>query len=176
MYARSSYGSSGGTLRTMLSLRSPRLNSKRFRGVSTGSGGIKRSFIRGGGAIGGGIFLIVEESSREGGGGLRSGEFPPCCIDFNGARAGILDGLFGPDAEDMTELARGFRDTLAPKVETGVFARLGGGPRIVPARLGGADFGAVAAFVGMPLFEGVFARGGGAFDAEAYSSSRYRSP
>jgi hypothetical protein len=173
MYGRSSYGSSGGTLRTMLSLRSPRLKSKRFKGVSAGSGGTKRSFIRGGGAIGGGIFRIVEESSRDGGGGRRSGELPPCCIVFNGARAGILEGLFAPGAddmtdEDMTELARVLRATLAPKLDTGVFARLGGAPRTVPARLGGADFGAVVGcFVGIPLFDGVFARGGAAFDADA---------
>jgi hypothetical protein len=159
--------------RTMLSLRSPRLNSKRFIGVSAGSGGMKRSFIRGGGAIGGGIFRIVAESSREGGGGRRSGELPPCCMFFNGARAGIFEGLFAPEARDMTELARGLRDTLAPKFDTGVFARLGGGPRTVPARLGAAaDLGRVAGLVGIPEFEGVFARGGAARDAVAYSSSK----
>ena len=70
----------------------------------------------------------------------------------------------------MTELARGFRDTLAPKLETGVFARLGGGPRTVPGRLGGPDFVAVTGLVGMLEFEGVFARGGAAFDAAAYNS------
>ena len=64
---RSSYGSSGAMLRTMLSLRSPRLNSKRFLGVSLGSGGTKRSFIRGGGARGGPIRRNVDdcESPRE---------------------------------------------------------------------------------------------------------------
>jgi hypothetical protein len=156
----------------MLSLRSPRLNSNRFIGVSAGSGGMKRSFIRGGGAIGGGIFRIVEESSRDGGGGRRSGELPPCCMFFKGARAGILDGLFAPEAMDMTELASGFR-TLAPKLDTGVFARLGGGgPRTVPARLGAADLGRVAGFVGIAALEGVFARGGAARDEVAYSSSR----
>lgn len=159
-------------LRTMLSLRSPRLKSNRFTGVCEGSGGTNKSFILGGGAIGGGILRIVEESSRDGGGGLRSGEFPPCGMFFNGARAGILDGLLLPAADDMTELARGLRDMLAPKLDTGVFARLGGGPRIVPARLAAADLGAVAGFVGMPLFEGVFARGGAAFDAASYNSSR----
>ena len=77
----------------------------------------------------------------------------------------------------MTELASGLRDTLAPKLETGVFARLGGGPRTVPARLAGADFGAVVGLLaGIPEFDGVFARGGAAFDADAYSSSRYRWP
>lgn len=114
---------------------------------------------------------MVDESSREGGGGRRSGELPPCCRFFNGARAGIFEGLFAP-ADDMTELASGLRDTLAPKLETGVFARLGGGPRTVPARLGGPDFGAVAGLVGMLEFDGVFARGGAALDAAAYSSSR----
>lgn len=127
--------------------------------------------MRGGGAIGGGIFRIVAESSREGGGGRRSGELPPCLRLFNGARAGIFEGLFAP-ADDITELAKGLRDKLAPKLETGVFARLGGGPRIVPARLPGADFGNVAGLVGMPEFDGVFARGGAALDAAAYSSSR----
>ena len=78
------------------------------------------------------------------------------------------------DAEDMTELASGLRDTLAPKLETGVFDRLGGGPRTVPARLPGADLGAVTGLVGMAELEGVFARGGAALDAEAYSSSKYR--
>jgi hypothetical protein len=93
---------------------------------------------------------------------------------FNGARAGIFEGLFAPEARDITELARGLRDTLAPKLETGVFARLGGGgPRTVPARLGAtADLGRVAGLVGMLEFEGVFARGGAARDAVAYSSSR----
>lgn len=165
----------------MLSLRSPRLNWKRFTGVSAGSGGTKRSFIRGGGAIGGGIFRIVAESSREGGGGRRSGEFPPCGILVRGARAGIFDGLFARvelamTEADMVELPKLLRDTLAPRLETGVFARLGGGPRMVPARLGGADLGAVAGLEGMAEFEGVFARGGAALAAEAYSSSRYRSP
>jgi hypothetical protein len=142
-------------------------------GVSAGSGGTKRSFIRGGGAIGGGIFRIVAESSLEGGGGRRSGELLPFCIFFNGARAGIFEGLFVTEAEDMTELAKALRDTLAPKLETGVFARLGGGaPRTVPGRLGGADFGAVAGFVGIAELDGVFARGGAAREAAAYSSSR----
>lgn len=170
---RSSYGSSGGTFRTMLSLLSPRLNSNRFMGVSADSGGTNRSFMRGGGAIGGGIFRIVAESSRDGGGGRRSGELPPCCRFFSGARAGIFEGLFAP-ADDMTELARGLRDTLAPKFDTGVFARLGGGaPRTVPVRLGGPpDCGSVAGFVGIPEFEGVFARGGAALEAAAYNSSR----
>jgi hypothetical protein len=70
-------------------------------------------------------------------------------------------------------------DTLAPKFDTGVFDRLGGAPpRIVPARLGATDdLPIVAGFVGIPLLEGVFARGGGAaFAADAYSSSRYRLP
>ena len=66
------------------------------------------------------------------------------------------------------------RETLAPNVDTGVFARLGGGPRTVAARAGGADLG--ACFVGIGAADGVFDRGGGALDAEAYSSSRYRSP
>jgi hypothetical protein len=137
--------------------------------------------MRGGGAIGGGIFRSVAESSREGGGGRRSGELPPCCMLLRGARAGILDGLFMPDADmeppnpEETELANGLRDTLAPKFETGVLARLGGGPRTVAARLG-ADLGPVAGFVGIPVFEGVFARGGTALEAEAYNSSRYRLP
>ena len=48
-------------LRTMLSLRSPRLNSNRFLGVSVGSGGMKRSFIRGGGAIGGPFLRSVDD-------------------------------------------------------------------------------------------------------------------
>jgi hypothetical protein len=82
----------------MLSLRSPRLKSNRFTGVSAGSGGTKRSFMRGGGAIGGGIFRMVAESSREGGGGRRSGELPPCGMFFNGARAGIFEGLFAAEA------------------------------------------------------------------------------
>ena len=102
----------------------------------------------------------------------------------SGARAGIFDGLFAPTEDmtelDITELPSGFPRTLAPKfdVDTGVFALLGGcPPRIVPGRLVGADFGAVVGcFVGMPLFDGVFARGGAAFDVEAYSLSRYRSP
>lgn len=100
---------------------------------------------------------------------------------FRGARAGIFDGLFAAEEDmteaDMVELAKALRDALAPSVETGVFARLGGGPRMVPARLGGADLGAVAGLeLGMAEFDGVFARGGAAFDAEAYSSSRYRWP
>lgn len=145
-------------------------------GVSVTSGGIKRSFIRGGGAIGGGICRSVAESSRVGGAGRRSGELPPLMVFLNGARAGIFDGLFAPDAETEAaiELASGFRDMLAPKFDTGVFARLGGAPRSVPARLGGPVLGAVAGFEGIPAFEGVFARGGAALDAEAYSSSRYR--
>lgn len=76
---------------------------------------------------------------------------------------------------DMTELAKLLRDTLAPKVDddTGVFDRLGGGPRSVPGRLPGADFGAVTGLAtGIAAFEGVFARGGAALEAEAYSSSR----
>jgi hypothetical protein len=116
---------------------------------------------------------MVAESSREGGGGRRSGELPPCCMFFNGARAGIFEGLFAPEAMDITELARGLRDTLAPKLETGVFARVGGGgPRTVPARLGAVDLGRVAGLVGIPEFDGVFARGGAARDVEAYSSSK----
>jgi hypothetical protein len=70
-------------------------------------------------------------------------------------------------------------DTLCPKFDTGVFDRLGGAlPRTVPARLGACeDLPTVAGLVGMPLLEGVFARGGGAaFCAAAYSSSRYRWP
>jgi hypothetical protein len=115
---------------------------------------------------------MVDESSRVGGAGRRSGELPPCCMFFKGARAGIFEGLFAAEAIDMTELASGFR-TLALKLETGVFARLGGGgPRTVPARLGAADRGRVAGFVGIAAFEGVFARGGAAFDEVAYSSSR----
>jgi hypothetical protein len=101
---------------------------------------------------------------------------------FNGARAGIFEGLFAAEAldmtepdmtepdmtePDMTELAKALRDTLAPKLDTGVFARLGGAPRKVPARLGGADLGAAdVGLVGMAEFEGVFARGGAALDAE----------
>jgi hypothetical protein len=91
---------------------------------------------------------------------------------FNGARAGIFDGLFAAEAVDMTEpaiteLAKALRDTLAPKLETGVFARLGGAPRKVPARLGGADLGAAdVGLVGMAEFDGVFARGGAGLDAE----------
>jgi hypothetical protein len=100
---------------------------------------------------------------------------------LSGARAGILDGLFITDAdieapkwEGATELASGLRDTLAPKFDTGVFDRLGGGgPCIVPARLRGADWEDIDGFlVSMPLFEGVFARGGATFWEEAYSSSR----
>lgn len=135
-------------------------------GVSTGSGGTNKSFILGGGAIGGGIFLMVDESSRTGGAGRRSGELPPCCIFLKGARAGIFDGLL-MEAADATELAKVLRDTLAPKFETGVFARLGGAPRTVPARLGGCDLVAVVGLVGMPVLEGVFARGGAGFAAAA---------
>lgn len=158
----------------MLSLRSPRLNWKRFIGVSERSGGMKRSFIRGGGAIGGGICRSVAESSRVGGAGRRSGELPPLRVFLSGAREGIFDGLFAPDAETEAaiELASGFRDMLAPKFVTGVFARLDGGPRTVAARVGGAGLGPVVDFEGMPAFEGVFARGGATFDAEAYNSSR----
>ena len=75
----------------------------------------------------------------------------------------------------MTELEKLLRETLAPRFETGVFARLGGGPRIVPARLAGADFGTGVGFVGMLVFEGVFARGGAGLEAAAYNSSRYSS-
>lgn len=129
---------------------------------------MKRSFIRGGGAIGGAIFRIVVESSREGGGGRRSGELLPCRMLPNGARAGIFDGLFAP-AVDITELENWLRDMLAPKFveETGVFDRLGGAPRSVPGRLAGVGLGAVTGFVGIAAFEGVFARGGGADDAAA---------
>lgn len=45
---------------------------------------------------------------------------------------------------------------------------------MVPGRLVEADFG--ACLTGIGAAEGVFARGGGARDAEAYNSSRYRSP
>jgi hypothetical protein len=144
--------------------------------------------MRGGGAIGGAILRSVPESSRDGGGGRRSGELLLCGMFFRGARAGIFDGLLAPDADteapneeapkeptDM-ELASGFRETLAPKLDTGVLDRLGGGcPRTDPARLTVPDLGATDAR-GMPLFEGVFARGGAAFEAAAYSSSRYRLP
>lgn len=125
--------------------------------------------------MGGGSFRIVAESSLEGGGGRRSGELPPWRMLFNGARAGILEGLFAPEAS-IIELASGLREMLAPKVEadTGVFARLGGGPRIVPARLMEPVLEAVTGFVGMPEFDGVFARGGATADAAAYNSSRYR--
>jgi hypothetical protein len=123
--------------------------------------------------MGGGIFRMVEESSLEGGGGRRSGELPPCWRFFNGARAGIFEGLLVTEAVDMTELAKALRDTLAPKLDTGVLARLGGGaPRTVPGRLGGADLVRVAGFVGIAELEGVFARGGAAREAAAYSSSR----
>jgi hypothetical protein len=74
---------------------------------------------------------------------------------------------------------------LAPNVDdTGVFARVGGGPFtvcpklfcpwIVPerGRLFGADLGAAACLVGIFKFEGVFARGGGALEARSYNSSR----
>jgi hypothetical protein len=121
--------------------------------------------------MGGAIFRRVPESSRGGGGGLRSGELPPCWMFLSGARAGIFDGLFITDADieapklEATDWASGLRDTLAPKFEdTGVFDRLGGGPCIVPARLRGADLEDVdSCLVGMPVFEGVFARGGAAF-------------
>jgi hypothetical protein len=74
-----------------------------------------------------------------------------------------LEGLFTLGAEDMTELEKLLRETLAPKLETGVLARLGGCPWIVPARIRGAvDFDKVAGFPGMLVLEGVFARGGGA--------------
>ena len=90
----------------MLSLRSPRLNSNRFVGVEEGSGGMKRSFIRGGGAIGGGILRMVADSPRLCIVGRRSGELPPCGMFFNGALAGILDGLL-LDAEQMAEGGNG---------------------------------------------------------------------
>jgi len=174
----------------MLSLRSPRLNSKRFIGVSIGdgSGGTNRSFIRGGGAIGGAILRIVAESSRESCGRF-SGELLPFVVPFSPAREGILEGLFCADADTEapkfgpTDCAKVLRDMLAaetlwPKFDTGVFDRLGGAPRTVPARLGAAEaLPTVAGLVGIPLLEGVFARGGGAaFCAAAYSSSRYRLP
>jgi hypothetical protein len=98
---------------------------------------MKRSFIRGGGAMGGAILRRVWESSlrrvcelsRDGGGGRRSGEAPPYCDLFSCERDGIFDGLFTLGAEDMTELEKLLRETLAPKLlETGVLARLGGGP------------------------------------------------
>ena len=96
---------------------------------------------------------------------------------FNGARAGILDGLLAA-AEEIgaaeTELARGFRDMLILKFAVGVFDRDGGGPRTVPPRwlagTGLAGFGC-----GCGATEGVFDRGGPHLE-EAYSSSRYRSP
>jgi hypothetical protein len=137
--------------------------------------------MRGGGAIGGAILRIVPESSREGGGGRRSGELRLSWMFFRGARAGIFEGLLEPDAdteapnEEATELASGFRETLAPKFDTGVLDRLGGGPRTDPARLTVPDLGAVD-WRGILLFEGVLARGGAAFEAAAYSSSRYRLP
>lgn len=145
---------------------------------------MKRSFIRGGGAIGGGIFRIVdeEESSREGGGGRRSVEGFPCRILPRVARAGIFDGLFIPD-DIETELASGFRDMLAPKLDTlapklleedtGVLDRLGGAPpRTVLGRLSEPDLECCSCLVGIPVFDGVFARGGGADAAAAYNSSR----
>jgi len=133
--------------------------------------------------MGGAIFRTVEdeESSREGGSGRRSGELPPWRMLPRGARAGIFEGLFIPGAVDMTELASGFRDMLAPKLhvlapkvleDTGVLARLGGGPRMVAGRLTGVGLGAVAGLVGMPVFDGVLARGGGAEAAAACNSSR----
>lgn len=133
--------------------------------------------------MGGAIFLMVdeEESSREGGGGRRSGELLPCRMLPRGARAGILEGLFIPEDVDMTELASGLRDTLAPKLDTlalklledtGVLDRLGGAPRIVLGRLREPDLECCSCLVGMPAFDGVFARGGGADVAAAYNSSR----
>ena len=65
-----------------------------------------------GGAIGGGIFRIVEarrSSCDEGRIVLRSGELPPCGIVFNGARAGILEGLFGPPEAADTDMESGLR-------------------------------------------------------------------
>jgi hypothetical protein len=145
---------------------------------------MKRSFIRGGGAMGGPIFRRVCESSlrrvcessRDGGAGRRSGEAPPRTDWPSCEREGIFEGLFTLGAVDMTELPKLLRETLAPKLlETGVFDRLGGCPWIVPARVRGAlDLDNVAGFPGMLVFDGVFARGGAARDAAAYSSSRYR--
>jgi hypothetical protein len=166
----------------MLSLRSPRLNWKRrFVGVSEdGGGGTKRSFIRGGGAMGGAILRMVCESSlrsvcesplrrvcessRDGGGGRRSGEAPPRTDWFSRELDGIFEGLFTLGAVDMIELPKLGRDTLAPKLlETGVLERPGGCPWIVPARVRGAvDFDNVAGLPGMLVFDGVFARAGGA--------------
>src|SRR5690242_10773773 len=143
-------------LRTILSLRSPRLNSKRFLGVSEGSEGMKRSFIRGGGAMGGPILRIVDdcesaleckeevvesmESPREwpeyddsGRDSVESvrlripGRRSGEPIALGAARVGSFEGLFDPDAAD-TDCAKGLpRIVLAPKlVDTGVLVRLGG--------------------------------------------------
>jgi hypothetical protein len=152
--------------------------------------------MRGGGAIGGGIPRMVCESSlrrvcesplrrvcessRDGAGGRRSGEALPPRVDWpSWERDGIFEGLFTLGAEDITELPKLVRDTLAPKLlETGVLDRPGGCPWIVPARIRGAvDFDNVAGLPGMLVFEGVFARAGGAARAAvAYSSSRYLWP
>jgi hypothetical protein len=141
--------------------------------------------------MGGAFLRIVAESSREGGAIRRSGEFLPCCVPPPICdREGILEGLFWAGAvveaadikmlePDETELDMVCLDTLAPKFDTGVFERAGGAPpRMVPARLGAEDLEIVPDLLGMPVFEGVFARGGAtaAFAAEAYNSSRYRLP
>ena len=74
-----------------------------------------------------------------------------------------------PKLAEETELANALRETLAPKLDTGVFDRLGGAPpRIVPARLGADDLGTVPPdLAGIPVLEGVFARGGAALAAAA---------
>jgi hypothetical protein len=124
--------------------------------------------------MGGAILRSVAESSRASCGRF-SGELLPFVAPLSGAREGILEGLFWPDAETEapkfgpTELAKVLRDmlaadTLVPKLDTGVFDRLGGAPpRTVPARLGAAEaLPTVAGLVGIALLDGVFARGGGA--------------
>lgn len=132
--------------------------------------------MRGGGAIGGGMLRRVEDvdSPRLCMVGRRSGELPPCGIVFSGALAGILDGLFW-DAADM-ELANalGLREMLAPKLLTGVFERLGGGPRTVEARpMVEADFETESPLEGIVPGLGVLDRGGGAaLASQAYNSSR----
>ena len=83
--------------------------------------------------MGGAIFRIVAESSRDSCGRF-SGDILPFIVPFMPVREGILEGLFCADAA-----------------------------RTVPARLGACeDLPTVAGLVGMPLLEGVFARGGGA--------------
>lgn len=140
--------------------------------------------------MGGAFLRIVAESACEGGATRRSGEARPCCVPPICEREGILDGLFCVDDDveatdaaalnvDETELDMVCRDALAPNVDTGVLERVGGAPpRMVPARLGAVDLDTVPDLLGMPVLEGVFARGGAAaaFAAEAYNSSRYRLP